>query len=192
MTRVLSRRRLGFGIGATLVGGGAAAQNAARPRSTTVKSVTPVLAATVYPVRASGNGHYLVDSNNNPYLMCGDSVPDMAIYATVADAAAFFDTRKAQGYNPVWMNVVSWGPPYQTYDGLAPFTVAGDLSTPNSAYFSRIDSMIALCTARGICCLLNPLPAPDNNAMAQANGGAKCFDFGVFLGNCSTHPYLCK
>ena len=44
-----------------------------------------------------------------------------------------------------------------TYDGIAPFTTPGDLSTPNEAYFARADAWSRLAAKYGIDVFLDPI-----------------------------------
>src|SRR5262249_6565 len=50
-----------------------------------------------------------------------------------------------------------------TFDGVAPFTTANDLSTPNPAYFERADGIIKLAAANGMVVILDPI---ENNRLA--------------------------
>ena len=64
-------------------------------------------------------------------------------------AEHFFANREAAGFNSVWVNLLcnqytGGRANGTTYDGIAPFTSAGNLATPNPAYFRRVDAMIRL------------------------------------------------
>jgi hypothetical protein len=145
----------------------------------------------VYPVRVSANSRYLVDANNGPYLICCDSMPYMPFKASLADISTYLSTRRAQGYNAVWISMTAdYTALTTTYDGIPIFTTPGDISTPNPAYFARMDAILALFGRYNICAFLTPImvggpnvsPSP-NLALVQSNGIEKCFNFGVFLGN---------
>jgi hypothetical protein len=69
-----------------------------------------------------------------------------------------------------------------TFDGIAPFTTANDLSTPNPAYFDRADSMINLAAENGMVVLLDPIETIGWLPTLRANGADKAFSFGQFLG----------
>src|SRR5260370_21770563 len=43
----------------------------------------------VYPLKASGNNRYLVDQNNTPFLMVGDSPQNLITNLSPKEAAAF-------------------------------------------------------------------------------------------------------
>src|ERR1035437_4097549 len=107
-----------------------------------VPSGQPVMPA--YPLKVSGNGRYLVDQNNVPFLIAGESPQSLIVNLSEDQADAFFANRRGHGFNTVWINLVC--KPYtggradgSTYDGILPFTAPDDLSTPNPAYFDRAD-----------------------------------------------------
>ena len=63
------------------------------------------------------------------------------------EAAAYMANRRSYGINTLWINILcnysnGCNKDATTFDGIAPFTSRGDLSTPNPAYFQRADDMI--------------------------------------------------
>src|SRR5438046_7889403 len=83
--------------------------------------------APVYPLKRSTNGRYLVDQNNAPYLILGDSPQALIVNLTTNEAAAFFADRAALGFNTLWVNLLCAN--YtggrtngSTIDGILPFT----------------------------------------------------------------------
>src|SRR5262245_26687701 len=98
----------------------------------------------VYPLKASGNNRYLVDQNNTPVLMVGDSPQQLIANLSQNEAAIFMANRRSYGINTLWINLlcifteVSCNTEARTFDGIAPFLVQGDLATPNPAYFQRV------------------------------------------------------
>ena len=152
----------------------------------------------VYPLKVSANGRYLVDKNNAPYLITGDSTQALTTNISVADAEMFFADRQVHGFNADWVNLLTAGASMagrddaSTYDGIRPFTghVPGgsnwnyyDLTKPNEAFFARVDEMIKLAAKHKILIILDPaetiawLPALLNN------GPAKCRAYGQYLGS---------
>src|SRR5215470_5271993 len=102
----------------------------------TLSTSAAVDAAPAYPVKVGPTGRYLVDQNGMPFLITGDSPQGMIGDLSEADAEVYFADRQARGFNTVWIHLLcnsSGGcrEDGRTFDGLAPFTVAGDLSTPN-------------------------------------------------------------
>ncbi len=70
-----------------------------------------------------------------------------------------------------------------TYDGIAPFTTPGDLSTPNPAYFDRAADMIAIAAKHHQVVLLDPAETGSWLSVLEANGVDKARAYGKFLGN---------
>src|SRR5262252_4664894 len=58
----------------------------------------------VYPLKASGNNRYLVDQNNIPFLMVGDSPQQLITSLSPQEAAAFMANRRSYGINTLWIN----------------------------------------------------------------------------------------
>ncbi|MFP5228925.1 MAG: DUF4038 domain-containing protein [Acidobacteriota bacterium] len=168
-------------------------------------AVTAVAAGTerAYPLKVSQNGRYLVDRNGVPFLIVGDNPQTMVTQVSTADAARFMEDRAAHGYNALWMDVLNAGPYHPatrddggTYDGILPFTghLAGgsdtahyDLSTPNEAYFQRVDQMLELASQYGFLVLLDPVETGQWIPTLENNGAAKCHAYGESLGRRYRH-----
>ena len=58
-----------------------------------------VRTAVAYPLKASANGRYLVDQNNLPFLIVGDSPQSLIGNLSEADAAIYFADRQLRGFN---------------------------------------------------------------------------------------------
>src|SRR5712691_12626612 len=106
-------------------------------------------AVPAYPVRVGPTGRYLVDQNGAPFLIVGDSPQAMIGRLSEADAELYFANRQAHGFNTVWINLlcasyIGCNPDGSTFDGIPPFNVPGDLTTPNEAYFARVDAILRL------------------------------------------------
>jgi Protein of unknown function (DUF4038)/Putative collagen-binding domain of a collagenase len=104
-----------------------------------------------------------------------------------AQAASFFADREAAGFNSMWIDVLSdtytgGRPDGTTYDGIAPFTDPGDLSTPNPAYFARVDDMIRLAANDGLEVFLDPIETGGWLSVLQQNGVAAAYNYGLYLG----------
>jgi hypothetical protein len=132
-------------------------------------------------------GRYLVDQNGRPFLMTGDSPQALIGNLTQSDAALFFSTRRAQGFNTVWINLLcdsytGCDQDGETWDGIPPFTAPGDLATPNEAYFSRVDQMIRLAAKYGFVVLLDPAETGGWLDTLIANGVDKDRAYGQYLG----------
>jgi hypothetical protein len=114
-------------------------------------------------------------------------------------AGRYLDDRAAKGFNAVIVNVIEhvFAPdPPRTVDGVEPFEVPGDLSTPNDLYFARLDRLVAAAAERSIVLFLAPayLGYPDPNypgfdrrpegwfAELLENGVERCRSYGRYLG----------
>src|ERR1044072_1645320 len=108
-----------------------------------------------FPLRVSKNGRYLVDRRGVPFMIVGDSPQALLGNLSVQDAGPYTAGRKAAGFDALWVNLLcatytgcrSDG---STFDGIAPFKRAGDLSTPNPAYFNRAAAILRLAQRAGM------------------------------------------
>ena len=143
---------------------------------------------TAYPLKVSANGRYLVDQNDVPFLLIGDSPQALIVNLSEAEADVYFADRQASGFNAVWINLLcatytGGRSDASTYDGIVPFTTPGDLSTPNEAYFVRVDHMLQLAAQHGLTVFLDPAETGSFLSMLNANGVIKARNYGRYLGN---------
>lgn len=142
---------------------------------------------TAFPLKASANNRYLVDQNNLPFLMIGDSPQSLVASLSPEDAARYMANRKKYGINTLWVSILCLPQicrnDASTIDGIVPFLQAGDLSTPNPAYFRRVDEMINLAVTCDMAILLDPIETSGWLETLRANGPAKAFEYGEFLGS---------
>lgn len=143
----------------------------------------------VYQLKVSSNQRYLVDQNNVPFLITGDAEQAMIGALSEMDANTVFTNRQDAGINSVWVHVLC-GQSYpgcyadgSTFDGIHPFTTPGDLSTPNPAYFTRVDHILALADSHNLTVFLSPIETINWMKVLRSNGTTKAFNYGVFLGN---------
>ncbi len=152
------------------------------------QSPTPAVA---YPLRVSSNHRYLVDQNSVPFMVVGDSAWSLIANLTEAQAATYFADRKRDGFNSVLISLFSGnviGPGFgrsnfSTPDGIIPFTTEGNISTPNPAYFQRVDDMINLAATYGLCVFLDPIENYGWEATFENSGPTACAAFGAYIGN---------
>lgn len=142
----------------------------------------------IYPLKRSADGRRLVDQHNVPFLLVGDSPQALIANLSEKQAASYFATRQAQGFNVVWINLLcntytGCRGDDSTYDGILPFTTPGDLSTPNPAYFRRADDMIRLAAQHGMVVFLDPIETGGWLGVLRSNGVAKDRAYGSYLGN---------
>ncbi|HST17663.1 MAG TPA: DUF4038 domain-containing protein [Gaiellaceae bacterium] len=150
-----------------------------------VPATTPTRA--VYPLKVGPTHRYLVDQRGRPFMIVGDSPQALFVNLSLRDATTFIANRAAAGFNSLWVNLLcakytGGREDGSTYDHIAPFRKAGDLSTPNEQYFKRVDAMVRLAGRYGIVVFLDPIETGGWLSVLQANGPAKAFAYGRYLG----------
>jgi Protein of unknown function (DUF4038)/Putative collagen-binding domain of a collagenase len=141
-----------------------------------------------YPLKASVNGRYLVDQNGTPTVLVGDSPHSLFVNLSTQQADAYFANRASYGINALWVEVLcntytAGRPDGSTYDGIIPFTTPGDMSTPNPAYFSRLDQMVQLAANHGIQIVMDTFETAGWMSVLEQNGIRKALEYGKYLGN---------
>lgn len=137
-------------------------------------------------MRASANGRYLINAYGIPVFLAGDCPQALVVNVSLADAETYIASRAADGCNALWFHVLvkdnlGGRADGSTYDGILPFTTPGDLSTPNPAYFARVDAMIRLAARYGLLVLLDPIETSGHLAMLTADTQAHRQAYGAFL-----------
>ncbi len=140
-----------------------------------------------FPLHISGNHRYILDRNETPFLIVGDAPQTLISNLSLAESAAFMEDRRRYGINALWINALcNWAEICRkdgaTRDGIVPFLVGEDLSTPNPAYFDRIAAVIGQAAANGMVVFLDPIETSGWLDTLRANGLAKAYAFGQFLG----------
>lgn len=152
-----------------------------------------------YPVKVSANGRYLVDQNNIPFMIAGDSPQGLIYRLTEAQAESYFADRQAHGFNTAgWVDVLVAGRDFPkniyaaTVDDIRPFTgfLHGgsdwryyDLRKPNEAYFTRLDHIVEIAAKHGILVFLDPIETAGWLTTLRNNGLAAAHAYGQYLGN---------
>jgi hypothetical protein len=136
-------------------------------------------------LRVSDNGRCLVDTRGAPLLLICDSPQGMLVDISTAEMATYMANRAGYGFNCLQVHLTA-GSTFggrsnrTTYDGIAPFTTAGDISTPNSTYFARVDTMLDLANTCGLLVMLTAAEYIDSQALFTS--AAACRTFGQYLG----------
>jgi Protein of unknown function (DUF4038)/Putative collagen-binding domain of a collagenase len=143
--------------------------------------------APAYPLKVSANNRYLVDQNNVPFMIVGDSPQALIGNLSESEAAVYIVNRAGYGINTLWINLLcnkasGCHDDATTFDGIAPFTTAGDLSTPNPAYFQRVDAILKLAAASGIVVMVDPIETNGWINTLRANGRTKARWYGEYIG----------
>jgi len=140
-----------------------------------------------YPIKVSNDGRYLVDRDDVPFMLIGDSPQSVIGNLRPSEADAYFANRKAHGFNTMWINLLCNKPTGcnadgTTFDGIAPFSTPGDLATPNEAYFVRADEILQLAAKHGMLVMLDPGETAGWLDTMRANGKKRVEDFGAYVG----------
>jgi hypothetical protein len=148
----------------------------------------PSAAGPAYPLKASANNRYLVDRDGRPFLIAGDAPQSLIGNLSLAEAITYLENRRAHGINALWINLLcnsssACRADGSTFDRIPPFGVPGDLSTPNPDYFQRADDMICLAATYGMVVILDPIETIGWLKILEANGVAKAFEYGRYLGS---------
>ncbi len=151
-----------------------------------------------YPVKLSANRRYLVDQNNKPFLIVGDSPQGLISQLSEAQAESYFADRQQRGFNTAgWIDVACAGHDFPAnndganHDGVRPFTgfVPGgtdyahyDLSKPNEVYFTRLDHIVRLAGKHGILVFIDPMETIGWLNTLRNNGLDAAYAYGQYLG----------
>jgi Protein of unknown function (DUF4038)/Putative collagen-binding domain of a collagenase len=141
----------------------------------------------VFPLKVSRSRRYLVDQHGKPFLIAGDSPQALIGNLNLKQAASYLADRKKAGFNAIWVNLLcttytGCRSDAKTVDGIAPFRTPGDLSTPNPAYFARVDAVVRMAARDGIVVFLDPIETGGWLDVLKKNGVAKDQAYGKFLG----------
>lgn len=167
--------------------------------STAVGGTATSSKSSIFPIRVSADSRSFVTAAGAPFLAVGAGDAQALAVQLPSDALQYLQIRQAQGFNTLWVHVIdndqdSGYAQGKTADGIAPFTgtldgttVNGgpnyDLTTPNEAYFRRLDYILSMCRDMGFWVHLDNL---DNDSFMQVyrnNGDTKMTTFGTFLAN---------
>ncbi len=154
------------------------------------------LANVQFPLKLSENGRYLVDSNDQPFLIKEFSAWGLLQAISEEEEAAYLDSLKAEGFNTVLTSIVSnassqmgGNPPH--WQGVSPFNVEWDFSTPNEVYFEHVDRFLKMAEEKGFFVLLVPCymgyytdPGQGwwDEVRSENNSPEKMQQYGEFLG----------
>jgi hypothetical protein len=145
-----------------------------------------------FPLKKSANNRYLTKQDGTPFFIVGDAAWLLTSQVTNTDIDTYLANRAAKGFNTIIVQLIdsyfSDNAP-NTIDGIAPFTVPGNFSTFNPAYFSRFDYIVDQAATRGIVVLSFPLYLGANCSekgfapQVTADTTAHLQAYGTFLGN---------
>ncbi|MEQ9565892.1 MAG: DUF4038 domain-containing protein, partial [Pseudomonadales bacterium] len=92
--------------------------------------------AQVFPLKVSNDGRHIVDQNDQPFFINGDTAWSLIGQVSKEDAEMYLRDCAANGFNSVIVTLVegyySDNAPANFY-GVEPFTTRNDFTTPNEA-----------------------------------------------------------
>jgi hypothetical protein len=144
-----------------------------------------------FPLKVSANRRFLVDQNDRPFLIHGDTAWSLISALDEAEVERFLANRADKGFNALIVNLIEHhfnGP--LNRKGEHPFLDPKDLSTPNDSYFDYAEWALRKAAEYGFVVLLAPLylgyrnPADTDGWFHEArSGGAnRCYRYGRYIG----------
>ncbi len=115
--------------------------------------------APAFPLKLSADRRYLVDQNDRPFLVIGDSPWSLIVEPAPAQVDLYLEDRAAKGFNSLLINLLEHkfsSQPPNLRDGTPPFTTSGDFATPNEPYFRHAEEITRKAAQRGMAVLLCP------------------------------------
>jgi hypothetical protein len=149
-----------------------------------------------FPLKFSNNKRYLVDKNNKPFLVKEFSAWAIIQALSENEEAAFLDSLKEKGFNTVITGIICNAPSQMTgnppfWQGISPFNVQWDFSTPNLKYFEHADRFFKMAEEKNFFVMVLPCymgytgDASQgwwNELLNSKNDTLKMHKYGEFLG----------
>ncbi|MBI1881524.1 MAG: glycoside hydrolase family 140 protein [Chloroflexi bacterium] len=145
----------------------------------------------VFPLKISANRRFLVDQNERPFLIHGDTAWSLIAALDEAEVERYLVDRAAKGFNALIVNLIEhkFNGPLNRH-GEHPFHNPQDLSTPNDRYFEFADWVLGKAADYGFVVFLAPLylgykhKAEDDGWYHEARSGGvnRCYRYGCYLG----------
>jgi Protein of unknown function (DUF4038)/Putative collagen-binding domain of a collagenase len=145
----------------------------------------------VFPLTLSADRRHVVDQRGRPFLIQGDSAWSLIAKLTREETEVYLEDRRHRGFDAILVNLIEHKfaehPPRNAY-GQAPFTTAGDFSTPDDAYFAHADWVIERAAEKGIAVFLAPCYLGQNGGdegfyrEMLASGAASLEAYGRYVG----------
>jgi hypothetical protein len=150
------------------------------------------------PLRVSADRRRILDADGQPVLIQGDAAWSLIANTTLDGARHYLDDRRAKGFNTLIVSLIEYcfaADAPRNLAGDEPFTTSGDFRTPNEAYMTHAERVLAMAAERGIVVILCPaylgypgfFPGFESRAQGWyeevlANGAAGGRAWGEYLG----------
>ncbi|HTL54193.1 MAG TPA: DUF4038 domain-containing protein [Candidatus Limnocylindrales bacterium] len=115
--------------------------------------LTQVASSAEFPLQTSANHRFLVDQQNRPFIVVGDTPWSLIVQPEPAGVDRYLQDRQRRGFNAIIVNLIEHKfctHPPKTRAGLAPFDPPGDFSKPNPDYFDYAHQVIQKANDHGI------------------------------------------
>lgn len=148
-----------------------------------------------FPLKLSENKRYLIDKNGKPFLIKEISAWALIQALSEEDEAAYLDSISRKGFNTVLTSIINndthmaGNPPF--WQGISPFNVKWDFSTPNEKYFQHVDRFLKMAEAKGFFVMAVPAYMGYREDASQGwwdeilgpnNDTAKIKSYGAYIG----------
>jgi Protein of unknown function (DUF4038)/Putative collagen-binding domain of a collagenase/FG-GAP-like repeat len=145
-----------------------------------------------FPLKLSANGHYLTTQDGTPFFIAGDTPWNIINQGTNSDIDTYLADRASRGFTALVVELVD-----NTYstrspnniDGVVPYTVPGNFSTYNPAYYDRFEYLVDRADSYGIVIFMWPLYLGFNcgvdglGQLVAADTTAHLQSFATYIGN---------
>ncbi|QQS19987.1 DUF4038 domain-containing protein [Candidatus Saccharibacteria bacterium] len=108
----------------------------------------------VWPIRVSNDGHFLVDANGAPFMWQADTAWSLCCRLTQAETQYYLDTRLAQGYNVIQMSPFFYVNGYNQTNRNGDPMFNGDFPNFNENYMQHVDWVVDQIEQRGMYCAM--------------------------------------
>lgn len=138
-----------------------------------------------FPLRISDNGRYLTDAADNAFLYKADTGWWLFDKLSERNYGVYLDARKEMGFNTVQV-MLAWTYYRPNFYGEEPFLEACKVSTPNDAYWQRVDTFVQMAAEKDM--LVNFVPlwlgysGEEWFKVLDKNTVEECYTFGQYLG----------
>lgn len=153
-------------------------------------NTVPLCAAPAYPLKVSADSRYLVDQQDKPFFMHGDTAWSLIAQVSREDAELYLRDCAARGFNSVIVSLIEAHYSSQApanYYGIEPFLDKNRFTTPNEAYFTHADWVIRKAAEFGLNVVLAPcyLGCCDDGwakALTESNSVSDARWYGAWVG----------
>ncbi len=114
-----------------------------------------------WPLTLKEGTRFIYDQAGKPFWLNGDAAWSLLVQPSMKESRLYIEHRAKQGFNALIVNVLekkySDFAPATSEGRIEPFSKKEDFSTPNEAYFKRLDELIDIAAQNGIILLLSPM-----------------------------------